>query len=69
MAAAKKDEGSKSGQDEVVLVPFAYARAKSGEVVALGKGPFDAGRFVEGSETEGNTLAYLRSIGFIGVQD
>ena len=59
MAAAKtkKDES----QAEVVLVPFAYATAKSGEVVQLRRGDVIAdGRFAEES------LDHLRGIGFIG---
>ena len=59
MAAAKskKDEC----QAEVVLVPFAYAAAKSGEVVALRKGDIvDEARFTEAS------LDHLRGIEFIG---
>ena len=59
MAAAKpkKDEA----QAEVVLVPFAYATAKSGEVVQLRRGDIIAdGRFTDAS------LDHLRGIEFIG---
>lgn len=59
MAAAKskKDEC----QAEVVLVPFAYATAKSGEVVQLRRGDvIEDGRFAEES------LEHLRGIEFIG---
>lgn len=49
---------------EVVLVPFAYAAAKDGEVVQLVKGvKVDPDRF------KGESLAHLRSIGFIGIQN
>lgn len=51
---------------EVVVAPFAYARAKNGEVVMLVKGDIVSDRFVEGKEGEPNTLAHLRAIGFIG---
>lgn len=56
MAAAKKDSGP-----EVVLSQFAYATAKSGEVVQLVKGDaIDADRY------DKDSLEHLRSIGFIG---
>jgi len=57
MGAAKKDDKSSV---EVVTVPFAYATAKSGEVVQLVKGDVITDRFKEDS------LEHLRSIGFIG---
>lgn len=58
MAAAKKDETKAA---ESVLVPFAYAHAKNGEVVQLAKGDIIvADRFKDSS------LEHLRSIGFIG---
>lgn len=60
MAAAKtkKDEPQAA---EVVLVPFAYAKSKSGEVVQLRKGDvITDGRFAEES------LEHLRGIEFIG---
>lgn len=58
MAAAKKEEKQTR---EVVLNSFAYAKAKSGEVVALVKGDVvDADRF------EKDSLEHLRSIGFVG---
>jgi hypothetical protein len=58
MAAAKKDDKPAA---EVVLVPFAYAKATSGEVVQLRKGDvIVSGRFAEES------LDHLRGIGFIG---
>ena len=58
MAAAKKDE---SGAAEVVLVPFAYAKAKNGQVVQLVKGDvIDAARY------EKDSLEHLRAIEFIG---
>lgn len=61
MAGAKKDE---TLAVEVVLVPFAYANAKNGEVVQLVKGDtITGGRFKEDS------LDHLRSIGFIGKQN
>lgn len=61
MAAAKKDDTKAA---DVVLVPFAYATAKSGEVVQLSKGDtIDADRYTKES------LAHLGSIGFIGSQD
>lgn len=64
MAIAKKKAevaGGDSPATEVVLVPFAYANAKDGEVVQLVKGDaVAAGRFREDS------LEHLRSIGFIG---
>jgi hypothetical protein len=45
---------------EVVAVPFAYAKAKSGQVVQLVKGDaIDADRYEKGS------LEHLRGIGFI----
>ena len=57
MAGAKKDEKAA----EVVLSPFAYAKAKSGQVVQLVKGDtIDADRY------EKDSLEHLRSIGFIG---
>lgn len=58
MASAEKDDAKVS---ESVLVPFAYAQAKSGEVVQLVKGDvIDSDRFKDSS------LEHLRSIGFIG---
>lgn len=58
MAAAKKDD---KPAVEVVQVPFAYAQAKSGQVVQLVKGDIiDADRY------EKDSLEHLRSIGFIG---
>ena len=59
MAAAKKDD---KPPVEVVLVPFAYAKAKgSPQVVQLVKGDtIDADRY------EKDSLEHLRSIGFIG---
>lgn len=62
-----KPEAEDSGEE--VLVPFAFALAKSGEVVMLAKGPFDKSRFVVGKEGEANTIAHLRSIGFVGTAD
>ena len=63
MASAKKD-GAKAASGEVVLVPFAYATAKDGEVVQLRKGDtVDAGKFTKES------LDHLRSIDFIGTDD
>ena len=60
MAAAKSNKKDES-QAEVVLVPFAYAQAKSGEVVQLRRGDvIESGRFDEGS------LEHLRGIEFIG---
>jgi hypothetical protein len=57
-------EGDSDGSPEVVLVAFAYASAKNGEVVQLLKGDIiDANRYTEKS------LEHLRSIGFIGKQD
>lgn len=55
---AKKDDAKSS---EVVLSQFAYATAKSGEVVQLVKGDVvDTDRFTKES------LEHLRSIDFIG---
>jgi hypothetical protein len=65
MAEAKKD-AAPAPSVEVVVAPFAYALAKNGEVVMLGKGDLVTDRFVEGKEGEANTLAHLRAIGFIG---
>ncbi|MFN2344764.1 MAG: hypothetical protein ABR616_03500 [Dermatophilaceae bacterium] len=57
--AAKKSSEEKPA--EVVLVPFAYATAKDGEVVQLVKGnAVDAERYVRSS------LEHLRALGFIG---
>lgn len=48
---------------EVVLVPFAYATARNGEVVQLVKGDVViSDRFTQGS------LDHLRGIGFIGTK-
>ena len=63
MAAArgKSDEGATAV--ERVCVPFAYPRAKSGEVVMLTKGDvIDPARFAADS------LEHLRSIEFIGFE-
>lgn len=58
MAAAKKDEEKPR---EVVVVPFAYPTAKSGEVVQLVRGDVvDPARFTKES------LEHLRGIGFLG---
>ena len=63
MAARQKDDKSEAAV-EVVLTPFAYAKAKDGQVVQLVKGDtIDAGKFTKES------LEHLRSIGFIGSQD
>lgn len=64
MVSAKKPEAVPAVKPaEVVRVPFAYATAKSGEVVQLRRGDvIDADRFVEGS------LEHLRGIGFVGPQ-
>lgn len=45
---------------EVVLVPFAYAATRDGEVVQLRKGDIITDRFTDVS------LDHLRSIGFVG---
>lgn len=68
-APVKRDEAVKDVKVETVLVPFAFALAKNGEVIMLGKGDIVADRFVEGKEGEANTLAHLRALGFIGSQD
>lgn len=61
MPAAKKAQPDVEPDVEVVLVPFAYANAKNGEVVQLVKGDtITGGRFKEDS------IDHLRSIGFIG---
>lgn len=62
----KRVGDDKAVKVERVTVPFAYAKAKNGEVVQLAKGDIVADRFVEGKEGEPNTLAHLRAIGFIG---
>ena len=60
MAGAKKADKATA---EVVTTPFAYAKAKDGQVVQLVRGDvIDADRYEEGS------LEHLRSIGFIGQQ-
>jgi len=57
MASAKDSKPA----SEVVLVPFAYAKAKTSQVVQLVKGDtIDADRY------EKDSLEHLRSIGFIG---
>ncbi len=43
-----------------VLVPFAYATARDGEVVQLVKGDIVTDRFTDAS------IDHLRSIGFVG---
>ena len=59
-----QDKPNTEKPSEVVLVPFAYAAAKDGEVVQLVKGvKVDLDRF------KGESLAHLRSIGFIGIQN
>jgi len=58
MAGAKSDKQA----TEVVLVPFAYATAKSGEVVQLVKGDVITDRYTKES------LDHLRDIGFIGTE-
>lgn len=60
MAAKKVTENEIEG-GIVVLVPFAYARAKSGEVVQLVKGDR-----VDPSRFDPDSLSHLESIGFIG---
>ncbi len=62
--AAKRSDKPEAKPSESVLVPFAYATAKDGEVVQLVKGvKVDPERF------KGESLDHLRSIGFIGVQN
>lgn len=66
MAAAsdKKAAAKSEPKAETVLVPFAYATAKNGEVVQLVKGDVVvADRFTAAS------IEHLRSISFIGSQD
>lgn len=66
MVSAKKPQDKPEAEkpSEVVLVPFAYAAAKDGEVVQLVKGvKVNSDRF------KGESLAHLRSIGFIGIQN
>jgi hypothetical protein len=68
MPPAKKAEAqpkvAPQPSTEVVLVSFAYAAAKDGEVVQLVKGnPVDPDRY------KGASLDHLRSLGFIGSQD
>jgi hypothetical protein len=48
---------------EVVTVPFAYAKAKDGQVVQLVKGDV-----IEAARYEKDSLEHLRGIGFIGSQ-
>jgi hypothetical protein len=66
--AVKKDDAP-AASHEVVVVSFAHAKTKAGEVVMLAKNDLVTDRFVEGREGEPFTLAHLRSIGFIGKQD
>lgn len=61
MAAARKSEPSEPESAERVLVAFAYATAKNGEVVQLVKGDV-----IDGARFKGDSLVHLRSIGFIG---
>lgn len=62
MAGTKSDR-SADKPGEVVVVPFAYPRAKDGQVVQLVKGDtIDADRY------EKDSLEHLRSIGFIGTE-
>jgi len=66
MPAAKKAEPKVEAakSSEVVLVRFAYANAKDGEVVQLVNGDVvNADRF------RPESLEHLRSLGFIGSQD
>lgn len=56
--AAKPETGPPA---DVVLVPFAYAAARDGEVVQLVKG--DA---VNPDRFEAKSIEHLRSIGFVG---
>jgi hypothetical protein len=62
MAAAKKSNAKPAEkQADVVLVPFAYATAKGGEVVQLVKGDV-----VNPDRFEAKSIEHLRSIGFVG---
>ena len=62
MAARQKDDKSEAAV-EVVLTPFAYAKAKDGQVVQLVKGDtIDADRY------EKDSLEHLRGIGFVGTE-
>lgn len=64
MVAPKKDERPAAPKVTRVLVPFAYATAKNGEVVQLAKNDLvNVDRFT------GQSLDHLRSIGFIGEQN
>ena len=64
MAAAKKSEAKPAEEPaEVVLVPFAYATAKGGEVVQLVKGDTITDRY------EAASIEHLRSIGFVAESD
>jgi hypothetical protein len=58
--AAKKDEPKAL----VVSVPFAYATAKSGEVVQHVRGDV-----LDPAQYDEKSLEHLRSIGFLGDQD
>ena len=61
MAARKPAQPETEKPTDVVLVQFAYAAAKDGEVVQLVKG--DA---VNPDRFEAKSIEHLRSIGFVG---
>lgn len=61
MAAPKEAKEAKAPAVEVVLVPFAYATAKDGEVVQLRQGDV-----ITTDRFKGDSLEHLRGIGFIG---
>lgn len=60
MAAKKPAPPETEKPADVVLVQFAYAAAKDGEVVQLVKGDQITDRF------EPKSIEHLRSIGFVG---
>jgi hypothetical protein len=65
MVSAKKPHAAPAEKPaEFVLVPFAYATAKDGEVVQLVKGGI-----VNASRFRPESIEHLRSIGFIGSKD
>lgn len=66
MAEAKKAEAKPKAEPkpDVVLVQFAYAAARDGEVVQLVKG-----NTVNTDRFRPESIEHLRSMGFVGPQD